>query len=86
MITIFNRKELILTWEMKKQLEIRNILSANNIDYTISVKNMLDRNSFGRSARSHYGSMGINAECLYEYKIYVNKKDYEQAVYLIRNV
>ena len=36
MITIFNRKELLITLDMKKQSEIREILSANNIDGTIT--------------------------------------------------
>lgn len=33
MITIFNRKELITTFDMKKQADVRNILKDNDIDY-----------------------------------------------------
>ena len=32
MITVFNRKELIITMEMNSQAEVRYILSQNGID------------------------------------------------------
>ena len=31
MITIFNRKELLITWDIARQGEVRDILSANGI-------------------------------------------------------
>ena len=36
MITIFNRKQLIITYDITIQAKIRDILSANNVDYTIN--------------------------------------------------
>ena len=69
MITIFNRKQLIITYDITIQAKIRDILSVNNIDYTI--------NPIMFSARAY---------ALAEYKIYVRKKDYEQACYLIKDV
>lgn len=36
MITIFNRKQLIRTYDMDIQAKIRNILAANNVDYYIN--------------------------------------------------
>ena len=39
MISIWNRRELIVTMEMKRQSEIRDILSQNKIDYIIKTKN-----------------------------------------------
>ncbi len=84
MITIFNGAELIITYDMKQQAEIRNILSANNIEYIVKVKNMQSSN-WGRSGmRTRTGTLGTNANFSYEYKIYVKKKDLEQAQYLIR--
>lgn len=35
MITIFNRKELICTFDMKEQGEIRNALEQNGIQYQV---------------------------------------------------
>ena len=36
MITIFNRKQLIITYDITVQAKIRSILSVNNVDYTIN--------------------------------------------------
>ena len=69
MITVFNRKQLIITYDITIQAKIRDILSANNVDYTI--------NPIMFSVRTY---------ALAEYKIYVRKKDYEYACFLIKDV
>ena len=79
MITIFNRKELLITTDMRRQGDVRDILSANGIDYTVRVINPQ-----GARSRARYGSFGVNSDYSYEYKIYVHKKDYEYALKLIR--
>ena len=71
MITIFNRKELIITYDTAIQSKVRDILASNNIDYIIKVRNV------------HPYALNLRS---YEYKIYVHKKDYEYAGYLIRDV
>lgn len=71
MITIFNRKELIITYDMAIQSKTRDILASGNIDYIIKARNV---HPYALNMRS------------YEYKIYVHKKDYEKASYLIRDV
>ena len=68
MITIFNRKQLIITYDITIQSKIRDILAANGVDYTINP------------------IMGLYGSTQAEYKIYVHKKDYEQACYLIKDV
>ena len=83
MITIFNRKELLITMEMKRQSEVRDILSHNGIDYTVKTMNLQSSAAVG-SNRSRVGSFGVNQKYSYEYKIYVHKKDLEKAAYLIR--
>ena len=93
MITVFNRKELIVTMEMNRQAEVRDILSKNNIEYIINTVNLEAAPIFGnRRAQigsfginpDYSGSFGINPDYSYEYKIYVHKKDYEKAAQLIR--
>lgn len=83
MITIFNRKELIITMEMKRQSEVRDILSQNGIDYTVKTTNLQAAPVAG-SHRGRTGNFGINQDYSYEYKIYVHKKDFERAESLIR--
>lgn len=83
MITIFNRKELIITMEMKRQSEVRDILSQNGIDYTVKTTNLQAAPVVGNQ-RGRTGNFGINQYYSYEYKIYVHKNDFERAVSLIR--
>ena len=37
MITIFNRRELTITWDQARQAEIRSILSSNGIESTVKL-------------------------------------------------
>lgn len=83
MLTIFNRRELIVTMDMKRQAEVREILAQNGIDYDVKTVNLMTRSYFG-TQRARTGSYGVNLKCAYEYKIYVHKKDFEKAAFLIR--
>jgi hypothetical protein len=83
MITIFNRKELLITLDMNRQSTVRDILSANGIDYDVKVTNLQSASVIG-VGRRRSGSFGINQNYTYEYKIYVHKKDYANAMRLIK--
>lgn len=61
---------------MEEQYRIRSILAQNNIDYSVSTTNLLNPSS--RTI-----SMGIDMNKSFVYKIYVRKKDCEEAMYLI---
>ena len=83
LITIFNRKELIITMDMSRQAKVRDILSQNGIDYTVKTINPETAPILG-NRRAHTGSFGINTKYSYEYKIYVHKKDFEKAVSVLK--
>ena len=83
MITIFNRKELLITYDMKKQSEVRTTLQNHNIKYDVKVKNLLSPSIFSRSGRTYIGSRGVDLTKSYEYKIYVKKSDYKKAMILL---
>lgn len=83
MITIFTRKELLITMDIKRYGDVRNILSSNGIAYTVKVTNRQTASAID-SSRARYGSFGINQNFAYEYKIYVHKNDYDNALRLIR--
>lgn len=84
MITMFNRKELFITYDMQKQSEIRTILRNHKIKYDVKVKNLLSPSPMHGGSRTHTGSHGIDLTKSYEYKIYVKKVDYERALELLR--
>ena len=83
MLTIFNRKELIVTMDIHRQAEIRDVLAQNGINYTVKTKNLQNSGALGIQ-RGYTGNMGIDQSHSYEYKIYVHKKDYEAARGLIK--
>ena len=83
MLTIFNRRELIVTMDMKRQAQVREILAQNGIDYDVKTVNLMTRPYFG-TQRARTGSYGVDLKFAYEYKIYVHKKDFEKAAFLIR--
>ncbi len=85
MITIFNRKEVYLTYSMREQAKIRDILSRNNIKYHVKTINRMSPSPFASGTRARAGSFGQNTDLNYEYIIYVHRKDYEQAKYVIVN-
>ena len=84
MITIFNRKELLITYDMQKQSEVRTILRNHKIKYDVKVKNLLSPSPMDAGSRTHAGSYGIDLTKSYEYKIYVKKADYERGIKLIK--
>lgn len=81
MITIFNRKELTVCYNMKRQAKIREILNVNGIDYRVRV--VYHNSSAMRSGAT--GVYGQKADTAYTYYVYVHKKDYERAKYLVNS-
>jgi len=76
-MNIFNRREVFLTRDSNSLSRARNVLESNNIKYKLQVDNLTNP---GR----YRGMPGIRAEAMYEYRIYVHKSDYEQAIHVIR--
>jgi len=58
MITIFNRKEVYLTYSMSEQVKVRDILSQNNIDYYVKTVNRMAPSLFTSGRRSRTGTFG----------------------------
>ena len=79
MITIFNRKELLVTFSMGEQIRVREILASHDIDYQIKT---VSPYSCG-GGRGHSASFGIDSNAAYQYYIYVHSKNYAQAKHLI---
>lgn len=86
MITIFNRRELSCTFDMKKQAEIRSILSNNSIDYYVKTVNRKSPSPLSSGSRARTGTLGEKMNVEYEYMIYVKKADYENARHLIQSL
>ena len=75
MIHIFNRKELLITFDQQEVNKCRDVLIANRIDYRVKIVNSIagagrNRISFSRRPEQHI--------------IYVHRADWEYARYLLR--
>ena len=83
MLTYFNRRELLITMDMKRQGEVRSILDKNGIQYDVKITNLENPAVMGKS-RGRTGSLGLDQKYVYEYKIYVRKEDFDRVSNLIR--
>lgn len=93
MINIFNRKEICITYDTAEQARVREILSDHHIDYEVFTKDLAHSSQLGATAGTvSIGGMlkadsvaGVDLHHCIEYKIYVKKSDYEQALYVLNN-
>lgn len=85
MIHVFNRKELMITYSMKEQSDIREILAAQKIDYVVKTMNRTGNAAAGRGIRTATDRAFTDSDSMYEYKIYVHKDDYEKAKGVLKN-
>lgn len=79
MITIFNRKELAITFSMKEQAAIREALQSAGIDYLCKVKNRTSPSAFETGHRTRCGTFGETPDLMYEYTFFVKRTEYEKA-------
>ena len=75
MITPFNSESIYLGTDMKRFNAIRHYLDANRIRYKYKVKNRSAQWAQRGTVRSHMGSAGSQSQSMYEYEIFVHKKD-----------
>lgn len=84
MITLFNRKELTVTFDMNEQARVRTLLAAEGINYSVKTVNRLSSSPFSAGSRARTGTYGQSTDAMTEYIIYVKKADYERATKVIQ--
>ena len=83
MITIFNRESLWIGRDMKRFNEMRDVLEREKIPYTYRTRSSGNRWMGHGTARGSFGSVGSSSDLMYEYEIFVLRKDLERARYLV---
>ena len=78
MLNLFNRKELVITRSMARQARIRELLTDAGIEYSLKVRNLEQGRVTSRERASLPGG-----EHKFEYKFYVRKEDFSQALHII---
>lgn len=85
MITIFNRKNIYIGYDLKGYSDIRTLLADNHIPYKAGVKNRMGQWTGHGTLRGRTGSFGQSPETACEYEVFVHRKDYDRAMHLIQN-
>ena len=83
MLTIFNRKELTITYDMKRLADVRALLLQHGIGYDVRVMNRRSPSPLSLGSRGMLGTFGENLQLEYEYRIYVHRSDYDRAFAII---
>ena len=83
MITIFNRESLWIGRDMKRFNELREALEREKIPYTYRTRSSGNRWMGHGTARGSFGSVGSSIDLMYEYEIFVLRKDLERARNLV---
>lgn len=79
MITIFNRKELMITRDMDRYANAKDDLKAAGIDFTLGSKGNNFKHATAR-ARTGMPNGTVSYDSGMVYIIYVHEKDYNRAV------
>ena len=80
MVTLFNRKELIVLFSQQKLYAVQAALDAAGIPYHTKFATPMGR--IGGRARANPFQ---DADAAHDYKIYVRKDDYDRAVKAIQS-
>lgn len=76
------KKELFVTSSMNEKSKVLDILSRNNIKYSLKTKDNFGGGLFAE--RRFTGSYGMDTSSRFIYHIYVSNKDYEGAKFLLQ--
>ena len=83
MFTFFNSESLWIGFEMDRFNQIRDVLDNNSIPYKYKVRNHLGQFSGRGTIRGSKGSFGNPTEQMYQYEVFVYRKDLEKAKFVI---
>ena len=90
MITIFNRAELFLTYDLSRFNQVRDTLEGAGLDYIYRSKDLTSPTMWeglcGGSSRGRTGTCGMNDGAWVEYKLYVRRKDLDWARAILRGI
>jgi len=80
---MFNRRELLMSYDLQQVSDLRELLRANRIDYYVKASGPRSAASIG-AGRSRMYSFGHDRN-MERYTVYVHKADWEYAMHLLRN-
>lgn len=79
MLTIFNRAELLITYDFGRFCQVRDALAVAGIDYTYRTCDLTSPTLFAVGSRERMGNFSVNHDARVEYKLYVHKTQLDWA-------
>ena len=83
MLSFFHQKSVYIGTNLKKFNAVRDLLDQHQIPYKYKTKNRSGQWSGRGKMRGRTGSIGTSPEDMYEYEIFVQDKDYQQALHCL---
>ena len=80
MIFFWRRREVLVTYSLEERIRVCSALAAHKIEYEVDVMD-LAAPTLG-SPRGRTVTFGLNINSAIEYKISVDKDDYDEACYV----
>lgn len=84
MLTVFNRREIFHTSDMKLQAEVRALLEQEGIVCQVRTINRKSPSPLSAGSRAYTGSAGEKQELAYDYTIFVAREAEEKARTLLK--
>ena len=80
---LFSKEDVYIGYSIEELSKVREILEKDSIKYTYKVVNRSGQLSRRGTRRGSFGSYGLNMDYTKQYAVYVHRKDFEKAKYLV---
>ena len=79
MLTIFNRAELLITYDLVHFCQVRDALEAAGIDFKYKVRNRTSPTMTSSGSRARFGDANIWHDAHMEYRLFVRRDQLDWA-------
>ena len=79
MLTIFNRAELLITYDLARFCQVRDALEAAGIDYTYKTRDQTSPTLTAAGSRERFGNANIRHSAQIEYRLFVHRDQLDWA-------
>ena len=79
MLTIFNRAERLITYDLARFCQVRDALEAAGIDFTYKVRNRTSPTMTASGSRERFGDANIRHDAHMEYRLFVHRDQLDWA-------
>ena len=82
---LFNKESVYIGYSIEELSKVRDTLEKEGIKHSYKVVNRSGQWSGQGTRRGKFGSFGMNMNYEKQYAVYVHRKDFEKAKYLVNS-